>query len=171
MTFAHINVYRNIQETIWMISAALMKDLRLIYAAFKGHSVDSTSCLGRRDVCFRCVCVGDRQRENKKGGWNGVIYMSVHHWVKIISVQRKNNFVCLERREGIGASWGLFSGKQVTISLMANYLSQLFLFLHFKKLTNKVREKGQKCSCLVTPTEVDASFNNVRKGFLMMKGA
>lgn len=56
---------------------------------------------GRRDVFFRCVGVRDRQRENKKGGWNGVIYMSVHHWVKIISLQTKNNFVCLERREGI----------------------------------------------------------------------
>lgn len=69
--------------------------------AFKGHSVDSTSCLGRGDVCFRCVGVRDRQRENIKGGWNGVIYMSVHLRVKIISLQRKNNFVCLEHREGI----------------------------------------------------------------------
>lgn len=30
-----------------------------------------------------------------------MIYMSVHHWVNIISLQRKSNFVCLERREGI----------------------------------------------------------------------
>lgn len=29
LTFAHINVYRKIQETFWMISAALIKDLRL----------------------------------------------------------------------------------------------------------------------------------------------
>lgn len=67
--------------------------------AFKGHSVDSTSCLGRRDVCFRCVGLRGRQRENMKGGRNGVIYMSVHHSVKIISAEEK--LFCLERREGI----------------------------------------------------------------------